>query len=269
MPRAASTRNVLKISLRSGGAARRKLANMENENATRVLIVDDDEEFCELMREHLRREGLPSEAVHDGESGVRNAQSGDYSIVVLDVMLPGIGGFEVLRRLRAPRSSTEKLPVLMLTARGDEVDRVLGLELGADDYLPKPFSSREMVARLRAILRRASSDQDSEAASTRSPLHVGDLELQHTTRSVKRGADTLEITAAEFDLLELLLRHAGEIVPRETIALEALGRALMPFDRSIDVHVSNLRRKLGAHQNGGERIKAVRGVGYIYLGENQ
>lgn len=239
---------------------------MENETATRVLIVDDDEEFCELMREHLRREGLPSEAVHDGESGVRSAQSGEFSIVILDVMLPGIGGFEVLRRLRAPRSSTEKLPVLMLTARGDEVDRVLGLELGADDYLPKPFSAREMVARLRAILRRASSDEEKDAsASTRAPLRIGDLELQRATRCVKRGSDTLEITAAEFDLLELLLRHAGEIVPRETIALEALGRALMPFDRSIDVHVSNLRRKLGAHQNGGERIKAVRGVGYIYL----
>lgn len=235
-------------------------------NALRVLVIDDDVEFCDLVKEHLRREGLEAHAIHDGESGAKRAQSGDYSIVVLDVMLPGIGGFEVLRRLRAAGSSAARLPVLMLTARGDEVDRVLGLELGADDYLPKPFSARELVARLRAILRRANSESESSPhASTRVPLRVGDLELNRATRSVRRDNQPMEITAAEFDLLDVLLKSAGEIVPREIIATQALGRALMPFDRTIDVHVSNLRRKLGAHHHGGERIKSVRGVGYIYV----
>jgi len=181
---------------------------------------------------------------------------------VLDVMLPGIGGFEVLRRLRSGPAT--HLPVLMLTARGDEVDRVLGLELGADDYLPKPFSSRELVARLRAILRRAHFDV---APSTPAPraLRVGDVELNPATREVARGEERIEVTSAEFDLLATLLRAAGEIVSREAISQNALGRELMPFDRSIDVHVSNLRRKLGPDPRGDERIKAVRGIGYIYV----
>ena len=239
----------------------------------RVLIIDDDEELCELVTEYLRREGMDTESVHDGEDGTQRALSGEYSVVVLDVMLPGIGGFEVLRRIRAARGMASRLPVIMLTARGDEVDRVLGLELGADDYLAKPFSSRELVARLRAILRRTQIEPADVAAPTdgpqfkangREPLRVGDLELDEATREVRRAGTSLDLTSAEFDVLEVLLRSAGEIVTRESIAQAGLGRQLMPFDRSIDVHISNLRRKIGPSTRGSERIKAVRGVGYIY-----
>jgi len=233
-----------------------------------VLIIDDDVELAELVTEYLRREGMEAHAVHDGETGTRLALSGEYSVVVLDVMLPGIGGFEVLRRIRADTGPAARLPILMLTARGDEVDRVLGLELGADDYLSKPFSSRELVARLRAILRRTQNESDSGGTqpvnSRREPLRVGDLELDTATREVARNGVLVELTSTEFDLLEVLLRAAGDIVTRETISRDALGRQLMPFDRSIDVHISNLRRKLGPNQRGGERIKAVRSVGYIY-----
>jgi two-component system response regulator CpxR len=237
----------------------------------RVLIIDDDEELCELVTEYLRREGMNADVVHDGEGGTQRALSGEYSVVVLDVMLPGIGGFEVLRRIRATHGVASRLPVLMLTARGDEVDRVLGLELGADDYLAKPFSSRELVARLRAILRRTQLDPAGAAVqfeqlktTAREPLRVGDLILNEATREVHRTGTVLDLTSAEFDVLEVLLRSAGEIVTRESIAQAGLGRQLMPFDRSIDVHISNLRRKIGPSRNGGERIKAVRGVGYIY-----
>ena len=166
------------------------------------------------------------------------------------------------------------LPVLMLTARGDEVDRVLGLELGADDYLPKPFSSRELVARLRAISRRLQTALEVSQASHQSgtpfqPLRVGDLEINGATREAYRGKTLLDLTTAEFELLDLLLRTAGEIVTREMISKAALGRPLLPYDRSIDVHISNLRRKLGPNERGGERIKAVRGVGYLYARPGQ
>jgi len=233
-----------------------------------VLIIDDDIELTELVAEYLRREGMEARAVHDGESGTKLALSGEFSVVVLDVMLPGIGGFEVLRRIRADQGAGARLPVLMLTARGDEVDRVLGLELGADDYLPKPFSSRELVARIRAILRRSQNESAAGAVQTssgkRPRLSVGDLELDAATREVLRNGEPLDLTSTEFDLLDVLLSAAGDIVTRETISKAALGRRLMPFDRSIDVHISNLRRKLGPNQRGAERIKAVRSVGYIY-----
>ncbi len=233
----------------------------------RVLLIDDDDELTELVTEYLRREGFQADVAPDGESGVRQAMTGQYTAAVLDVMLPGIGGFEVLRRIRAADVSISSLPILMLTARGDEVDRVLGLELGADDYLPKPFSSRELVARLRAISRRAQNAETSRQTSeaTRGPLRVDDVELTLSTREVSVGNERLELTAAEFDLLEVLLRSAGEIVARDTIAKAALGRSLSAYDRSIDVHISNLRRKLGPGVRDGERIKAVRGVGYLYV----
>lgn len=237
------------------------------EPPTKVLLIDDDDELTELVTEYLRREGFQADVAHDGESGARKAMSGQYAVAVLDVMLPGIGGFEVLRRIRGGDEPVSRLPILMLTARGDEVDRVLGLELGADDYLPKPFSSRELVARLRAISRRA---QNAEAArqtpeSSRGPLRVDDVELKLSTREVQVGTKKLDLTAAEFDLLEVLLRSAGEIVSRDAIAKAALGRSLSAYDRSIDVHISNLRRKLGPGVGGVERIKAVRGVGYLYI----
>ena len=228
-----------------------------------VLIVDDDVKLGDLVREYLKREGMEAHLVHDGEAGVSRAGSGDYSIVVLDVMLPGIGGFEVLRRLRASGGAGANVPILMLTARGDELDRVLGLEMGADDYLAKPFSPRELVARLRAILRRAQGQQHAEAA-TQKVLRIDDLELDSGARSVKREGKRIELTGAEFDLLHLLLQSAGKIVSREEISRVALGRELMPFDRAIDVHVSNLRRKIGPAADGSERLKAVRGVGYLF-----
>lgn len=236
---------------------------MEEREIVPVLIIDDDVKLGDLVREYLKRDGMHADLVHDGETGVTRAQSGDYQIVVLDVMLPGIGGFEVLRRLRSSNGVGAKLPVLMLTARGDELDRVLGLEMGADDYLSKPFSPRELVARLRAILRRANG-QSSVDTSSNKFLRVDDLELDAGARSVKRAGKKVELTGAEFDLLNLLLQSAGKIVSREDISRVALGRELMPFDRAIDVHVSNLRRKIGPAEDGSERLKAIRGVGYLF-----
>ena len=239
---------------------------------TRVLIVDDDEELCDLVSEYLRREGFDVSALHDGEAGAARALSGEADVVILDVMLPGLGGFEVLRRVRG----ASDVPILMLTASGGDADRELGLELCADDYLPKPFSPLELAARLRAILRRTQTPSRLASAShapfdSKTPAHllrVGDLEINSATREVRRGAEIVELTSAEFDLLAVLARAAGEIVARRDIAQSALGRSLMPYDRTIDVHISNLRRKLGPHANGRERIKTVRGAGYIYTRPN-
>ena len=229
----------------------------------RILIIDDDIALCELVTEYLGPLGFEIESVHRGDTGAERALAGKHSIIVLDVMLPGLNGFEVLRRIR----TESKVPVLMLTARGDDVDRIVGLEIGADDYLPKPFNPRELVARIRAILRRAKADdardeaRDHVAART---LTVGDIKLDTGTREVTRAGEVLELTAVEFDLLEKLLRTAGRIITREELSKDVLGRSTSPFDRSIDMHISNLRKKLG-HQSGLlERIKTVRGVGYIY-----
>jgi two-component system response regulator CpxR len=224
-----------------------------------ILIIDDDVALCELVTEYLAPLGFEIESVHRGDVGVEHALAGKPSLVILDVMLPGLNGFEVLRRIR----TESKVPVLMLTARGDDVDRIVGLEIGADDYLPKPFNPRELVARIRAILRRTKSDETREPETTKT-LTVGDVELDMGTRAVSRGGEHVELTAVEFDLLEKLLRAAGRIITREELSKDVLGRSTSPFDRSIDMHISNLRKKLG-HQVGAiERIKTVRGVGYIY-----
>jgi len=186
---------------------------------------------------------------------VERVLAGQYALVVLDVMLPDLDGFEVLRRIRAQTS----IPVLMLTARGNDFDRILGLEIGADDYLPKPFNPRELAARLRAILRRASPAQPA------GPVLVGDLELDSAAKIARRNGQDLMLTTVEFDLLEMLALAAGQVVPREEIARQVLGREYTPFDRSIEVHVSNLRRKTGLLANGSERIRAIRGTGYLYV----
>jgi len=225
----------------------------------RILIIDDDVALCELVVEYLEPLGFEIESIHRGDLGAERALAGEHSIVVLDVMLPGLNGFEVLRKIRAE----SKVPVLMLTARGDDVDRIVGLEIGADDYLPKPFNPRELAARIRAILRRATSDGPRDV-SIHKVLAVGDVELDGGTRVVRRGGEVVELTAVEFDLLEKLLRAAGSITTREGLSNEVLGRSLSPFDRSIDMHISNLRKKLGHHFGAVERIKTVRGVGYIY-----
>ncbi|MDQ1728682.1 MAG: two-component system, OmpR family, response regulator CpxR [Pyrinomonadaceae bacterium] len=224
-----------------------------------ILIIDDDVTLCELVTEYLSPLGFVIESVHRGDTGAERALAPEFSLVVLDVMLPGLNGFEVLRRIR----KESKVPVLMLTARGDDVDRIVGLEIGADDYLPKPFNPRELVARIRAILRRTTLVEPA-GVSAQKQIRVGDVELDGGTRAVQRAGEPVELTAVEFDLLEKLLRAAGQIVTREDLSQEVLGRRASPFDRSIDMHISNLRRKLG-HQSGGtERIKTVRGVGYIY-----
>src|SRR4051795_8000086 len=224
----------------------------------RILVFDDDVELCHLVSEYLRSEGFTTECVHDGESGLKKASVGEYVLAVLDVMLPGINGFEVLRRIRA----TSRLPELLLTARGEDVDLIVALEIGADDYLPKPFNPRELVARIRAVLRRAQPVESTTSA--RETIRVGDIEMDSNTRNVRRSGEVVELTGVEYDLLEILLRNAGQIVKREDLVKEVLGRELSPFDRSIDMHVSTLRKKLGHQLNGLERIKTIRGVGYIY-----
>lgn len=226
----------------------------------RILIIDDDFELCTLVSEYLAAEGFRVEAVHDGETGLQRATGGNYLLIVLDVMLPGMSGFDVLRRLRA----TSRIPVLLLTARGEDVDRIVGLEIGADDYLPKPFNPRELVARIRAILRRSAADPKALGAP-RPPeiLRVGDIELDPATRTVRHSGDPVELTSVEFNLLEVLLREAGRVVTREQLVSAVLSRKFSPFDRSIDMHVSKVRKKLGDTNGEEEHIKTVRGVGYI------
>jgi DNA-binding response OmpR family regulator len=221
----------------------------------RVLIVDDDVELCKLLAERLSPEGFAIESVHDGPHGLERALSGEHALVVLDLMLPGIGGLDVLRRLRAQ----SPVPVLILTARGEDIDRILGLEIGADDYVPKPFNPRELLARIRAILRRT-----TQSATSAVPVIVGDLRLDPAAREVWVNGKPLDLTSVEFELLETLLRAAGRVLTREQLTESVLGRKLGPFDRVIDVHVSHVRRKLGPAQ-GGERIKAVRGSGYLFV----
>jgi two-component system, OmpR family, response regulator CpxR len=226
----------------------------------RILIIDDDFELTSLVTEYLAAEGFRVESVHDGETGLKRATSSAYLLVILDVMLPGMSGFDVLRRLRA----TSRIPVLLLTARGEDVDRIVGLEIGADDYLPKPFNPRELVARIRAILRRSVVDPKG-IASPRPPeiLRIGDIELDPATRTVRHAGQPVELTSVEFNLLEVLLREAGRVVTREQLVSAVLSRKFSPFDRSIDMHVSKVRKKLGDMNGEEEHIKTVRGVGYI------
>ena len=221
----------------------------------RVLVIDDDIELCELLKARMSGEGFEIEAVHDGARGLERALSREHSLVVLDLMLPGMGGLDVLRRVR----EQSPIPVLVLTARGEDVDRILGLEIGADDYLPKPFNPRELIARIRAVLRRT-----VHVAAGTHPLIVGDLRLDPSSREARIRGRLISITSVEFALLEMLMQHAGRIVTREELTEAVLGRKLGPFDRVIDVHVSNIRKKLGTNQ-GVERIKAIRGSGYLFV----
>ncbi len=227
----------------------------------RILVIDDDVELCELLKEYLVPEGFTVEAVNDSGKGIERALSGEHDFVVLDVMLPGVNGFEVLRAVR----KKSDIPVLMLTARGEDVDRIVGLEMGADDYLPKPFNPRELVARIRAIQRRGETKKEDEGQSVPSEqFTVGDVDLDAGTRTVRKAGKRVELTAVEFDLLEMLLRSSGHVLPRKDLVSKVLGRGLDPFDRSIDVHISSLRKKLGHKVQGIERIKTIRGLGYLY-----
>jgi DNA-binding response OmpR family regulator len=235
---------------------------------SRLLVIDDDIELCELLSDYLKPEGFQITAVHDGKQGLQTALSGaeDFDLIVLDIMLPGMNGFEVLQRLRSQLDT----PVLMLTARDEEVDRIVGLEMGADDYLPKPFNPRELVARARAILRRTRNRQEKGSTPfIPEKITVGDIELDMGTRVVRRDGEVLELTSVEFNILEVLLRAAGHVVTREQLAESVLGRPLTAYDRSVDVHLSSLRKKLGHRYGEMERIKTVRGVGYIYANPSQ
>ena len=225
---------------------------MNGVSATQLLLIDDDTELCAMLGEYLEPEGFTVTALHDGESGARTALSGAFDVVVLDVMMPRLNGIDALRRIRAASS----VPVLMLTARGDDVDRIVGLELGADDYLPKPFNPRELVARLRAVLRRGVTASDNTL------VHTGLLVMRPAERTADWRGQTLDLTSTEFNLLEVLARHAGHVVNKVDLAEQALGRKLTRFDRSIDMHMSKLRNKLGILDDGRSPIQTVRGVGY-------
>jgi len=226
----------------------------------RLLIVDDDHGLVNLLKRFLEAEGFAIDIAYDHAAGLKAALTGDYEIIILDVMLPGGSGFELLKSLRQQSG----VPVLLLTARGEAVDRILGLEIGADDYLAKPFDPRELVARIRAILRRthegipAPPRQEGDEILT-----VGEIEMSMATRTVTCGGQPVDLTSVEFNVLELLLRHAGSVVTREQIAEVALGRPLNVFDRSVDVHVSRLRKKLGCFPGSDELIRPIRGVGYF------
>ena len=219
----------------------------------RLLIIDDDTELCTLLAERLAEDGFVLDAAHDGHRGLELAKSGDYSLVILDVMLPRKGGMELLKELRSQSS----LPVLMLTARGDDIDRIVGLELGADDYLPKPFNPRELIARIKAILRRLDERRAGPDRFT-----SGDITLDVAAREAWIDGTPLHLTTVEFALLEALVRNAGRALSRDYLTDAALGRKLGAFDRTIDVHISNLRKKLDAHR-GLDHIKTVRGSGYL------
>ncbi|MEN6587801.1 MAG: response regulator transcription factor [Sulfuricella sp.] len=227
---------------------------------TKVLLVDDDVELVEMLKEYLEQEGFDVVAVHDGESGVSEALSGQYAIAVLDVMMPRLSGVEALRRIRMKSA----LPVIMLTARGDDTDRIVGLELGADDYVPKPCTPRELTARIRAILRRT---QNAQADNEPATLTVGALVMWPGQRRAEWAENALDLTSTEFTLLEVLAREAGRPVSKSTLSEQGLGRPLARFDRSIDVHLSSIRHKLGTLADGRSCIQTVYRLGYQLIRE--
>jgi two-component system response regulator CpxR len=216
-----------------------------------LLLIDDDAELCALLGEFLKREGFTVDCEHEGNRGLERAGQPGVDLVVLDVMLPGLDGFEILRRLR----THSKVPVIMLTARGEDVDRIVGLEIGADDYLAKPFNPRELAARIRAILRR----YEARPAAPAGRIEVNGIVLDPANREVYSGGKPIELTTFEFDILEMLMRSAGRVLSRDALMENFYNRKATPFDRSIDMHISHLRKKL---ERGDSIIKTIRGVGY-------
>lgn len=233
----------------------------ENYVKTRLLIIDDDLKLCRLVKDYLEPMGYEVESAHTGPQGLEKIPNGNYQAVILDVMLPGMDGFEVLRQLR--RIST--VPVLMLTALGDESDRIVGLEIGADDYLPKTFSTRELLARLRAVTRRSVLTTQQVQAANDNELRVNDLHINVAARKATLKGQVLLLTSLEFDLLCALARAADHVLSREQLLDEVNGRDYEVFDRSIDVHISLLRRKLGDDPKSPKFIKTVRSVGYVLM----
>lgn len=230
-------------------------------NRPRVLLVDDDKELLELLCDYLAQEGFEVACAFDGEVGIDRALSGRHDIVVLDVMMPVFNGIQVLGAIRAKSN----LPVLMLTAKGDDTDRIMGLELGADDYVPKPCTPRELAARLRAILSRSGSQIGSPAGAQLQPIAAGDLTIWPTQRRAEEKGVPLTLTSSEFNLLEILVRNAGASVSKEELSLEALGRPLGRNERSIDVHISSIRRKISPLPDGRSRIQTVVRKGYQFV----
>ncbi len=234
----------------------------------RILLIDDDETLCELLSEYLEAEGFEVSSLHNGNTALAalNAQpKQDWDAIILDVMLPGMNGFDLLKAIR-PQHST---PVLMLTARGEDTDTVLGLELGADDYVTKPVSPRVLVARLRALIRRRAETAATNLETDDGLVRVGDLLLDEQARSLQLAGQAVSLTGAEFNLLMILVKNAGHVVKRETLALQGLGRALQAYDRRIETHMAQIRRKLGSQADGSDRIKTVRGAGYQYIASNR
>lgn len=225
--------------------------------ALRVLLIDDDTKLYELLASYLEQNGVSVTCINNGQKGLIALDAGVYDAVLLDVMMPGIDGLEVCRRIRAKST----IPVLMLTARGDETDRVIGLELGADDYIPKPFSPRELLARLKAVLRRTSPEIVAER------LMAGNIVADIPTRRVQMDQRDLDLTGIEFDILVALLRRAGRVVPREALLSEAGRSDVVVGERTVDVHISHLRQKLGDDPRSPKLIKTVRGVGYVLAKE--
>jgi two-component system OmpR family response regulator len=226
----------------------------------RILLIDDDVKLIEMVRDYLTQEGFDVTMVHDGSAGVREALNGRYAIAVVDVMMPGINGIEVLRRIRKESS----IPILMLTARGDDTDRIIGLELGADDYVPKPCTSRELTARIRAILKRAGGKGDG---TPRAALKAGVLTVWPDKRKAEWGGKPVDLTSSEFSLLEVLLRNAGQVVSKEELSELGLGKPLSRFDRAIDMHMCNIRQKLGELPDGRSCIQTIIRKGYMLIGE--
>lgn len=222
---------------------------------SKLLLVDDDLELNKLLSTYLTQEGFEVTAVMDGASAVKEASLHEYALIVLDVMMPGMNGIEALSRIRMNSS----VPVLMLTARGDDIDRIMGLEMGADDYVPKPCLPRELVARIRAILRRT---LPSGNPASNEPLHVGELSLWPEKRLATWQAQTLDLTSTEFSLLLVLAQQAGKVVSKNDLSEIGIGRPLTRYDRSIDVHMSSIRHKLGNLADGRSCIQTVRGIGY-------
>jgi two-component system response regulator CpxR len=223
----------------------------------KLLLVDDDFELSELLTEYLTNQGFNITVAHDGEAGLAKANANQFDLILLDVMLPKMDGFEVLKQLRI----SNKTPVLMLTARGDDFDRIFGLELGADDYLPKPFNHRELVARIKAITRRI---EHIQSVQHQSDIEINNVKLNLSCRQVTCSGQEVPLTGTEFQMLHLLMNSPGEIVSKETISQEVLGRRLAPFDRSIDMHLSNIRKKLQKFSDD-NKLKTVRGAGYIFI----
>ena len=240
--------------------AREVAARTTQQLKPHLLIVDDDLELCEILKRYLEAEDFRVSFAHTGDAGTKAGIEGSFELIVLDVMLPDKKGFNVLKDIR----QRARTPVLMLTARGEEFDRILGLELGADDYLPKPFSPRELIARISAILRRSGWQADNKNGLRPPKIRFGDLELDLAARIVSKAGGPLNLTSAEFELLHMFFEFPGQVLTRDKLVERVLDRKFSPFDRSIDFHITNLRRKLGQPPEGGERIRSIRGIGYLY-----